>query len=593
MDNPQRLSRYKFMWWMLAYIWPRGDLWLQLRFFGVAFLIVLTVALQFGLPLLLLVITQVLNGTATAPLGINSFILCFVYGGTWVITRMIAEVREILSYKLFIHAISRLSTDVFDHVLNLPMKYHAHRSLGGIAQELKRGQTQLIKACIGFFFMIVPYTIEAALALGLIARFYTLEMTVLFGIFFIAFFAIAYIGSLVTVKSKHHSNNTENELAKRALDRLLNIESIKSYGQELYEQEQLEAHLNDTKHARTRAYIIQSATPLGHGALVGVLLAITTIVTGLRVIKGQFSVGDFVLCNSYIIQFSMPLNYLGDYIRKLRECVIDLYGIYGLIHEPTEPSDVATAQVITTQEFSLVSFEQTTFSYAAGSPVLNSINLNIPAGKTIGIVGKTGSGKSTIAKLLLRFYDAESGRLTVNGTDIKEIKRACWNDLIGYVPQEPGLFHDTIFNNIAYGKIGATEQEVINAAQLARIHDTIVGLSQGYQTNLGERGLTLSGGERQRIALARVILKNPSIFIFDEATSALDTATEQEILTNIRQVVAHRTTLIIAHRLSTVMHADQICVLDHGKIKEQGTHEELLAHNQLYAQLWYRQQKKS
>jgi ATP-binding cassette subfamily B protein len=385
-------------------------------------------------------------------------------------------------------------------------------------------------------------------------------------------------------------NETDSEANTKAIDSLLNYETVKYFGNEAHEARRFDASLARYEQAAIKSKTTLSLLNVGQGSVIAVGLTAVMLMAGFGVVQGQMTVGDFVLVNSYLIQLYLPLNFLGFVYREIKASLTDMEAMFRLLHEQAEVEDKPDALPLKA-EGGEVAFENVAFHYDTRRPVLKNVSFRVAPGKKVAIVGPSGSGKSTISRILFRFYDVSGGRVLIDGQDIRDVTQASLRAAIGIVPQDTVLFNDTIYYNIAYGRPNATREEVEAAAKLARVHDFVLSLPDGYDSTVGERGLKLSGGEKQRVAIARTILKNPRILLFDEATSALDSATEQEILKSLREVSGGRTTLTIAHRLSTVVDSDEILVMEAGRIVERGTHASLLATGGTYAAMWWRQQE--
>ncbi|MBT5495737.1 MAG: ABC transporter ATP-binding protein/permease, partial [Alphaproteobacteria bacterium] len=376
----------------------------------------------------------------------------------------------------------------------------------------------------------------------------------------------------------------------KAIDSLLNYETVKYFGNEAHEERRFDESLRGYEDAAVFSTVSLAAVNVGQGAIIAIGLVVLMIMAGNGVVAGEMTIGDFVMVNTYLIQLYLPLNFLGFVYRTIRQSLTDMEDMYGLLGVPFEVANKDGAIPLTVEQGEVV-FDHVDFSYDERRSILHDVSFRVPPGKTVAIVGPSGAGKSTISRLLFRFYDVTGGAISIDGNDIRDVDQSSLREAIGIVPQDTVLFNDSVYYNIAYGRTDATTEEVEAAAKMARIHDFVMDLPDGYKATVGERGLKLSGGEKQRVAIARTILKQPSILLFDEATSALDTHTEREIQESLREVSQDRTTLIIAHRLSTVVHADEIIVLEKGKIVERGTHVALLAAEGRYARMWRQQQE--
>ena len=392
------------------------------------------------------------------------------------------------------------------------------------------------------------------------------------------------------IKFVRYMNEADTEANTKAIDSLLNFETVKYFGNEPHEARRYDVGRRRYETAAIRSSRTLSVLNIGQGAIISVGLVAVMAMAGQGVVAGTMTIGDFVAVNAFLIQLYMPLNFLGFVYREIRNALVDMEKMFGLLRVQAEIADKPGAPPLAVSGGEIV-FDHVDFRYETARPILHDVSFRVAPGETVAIVGSSGAGKSTISRILFRFYDVTSGHVRIDGQDIRDVTQASLRAAIGVVPQDTVLFNDTIYYNIAYGRPGARREEVEEAARLARIHDFIMALPEGYDSAVGERGLKLSGGEKQRVAIARTILKNPRILLFDEATSALDTRTEQEIQRSLEEVSRGRTTVIIAHRLSTIIDADEIVVLDRGRVAERGRHAELLAGNGLYADMWRRQQE--
>lgn len=511
--------------------------------------------------------------------------LILAYGLLRLMSTLFGELRDAVFAKVTQRAIRRVALQVFEHLHNLSLRFHLDRQTGGVSRDIDRG-TRGIGFLLNFMlFNILPTLLEIGLVAIILLKKYNPWFA---GITFVTL--ILYIGFTLFVTEwrmvvRRTMNDLDSKANSRAIDSLLNYETVKYFGNERFE-----AHRYDQNMERWESAAVRNQTSLAFlnaGQSVIIAIGITALMwlAADEVVKGTMTVGDLVLVNVFMLQLYMPLHFLGFVYREIRNALADMEKMFSLLGEDKEISDTPAACKLIV-DHACVQFENVSFSYNTDRKILFDVSFTIPTGHTVAVVGSSGAGKSTLSRLLFRFYDAQAGCLRINGQDIRDVTQRSLRAAIGIVPQDTVLFNDTIYYNIAYGRPDATRDEVIAAAQAAHIHVFIESLPQGYESEVGERGLKLSGGEKQRVAIARAILKNPAILIFDEATSALDSKSEKAIQAELRSIAKNRTTLIIAHRLSTVVDADQILVMDKGHIVERGTHSELLMHKGMYAQMW-------
>ena len=575
---------------LLPYLWPPGERELRLRVVVAVLFLVAAKGVNVAVPVFYKHAVDLLTAGSAAQLVAVPIMLVVAYGVARVLAQAFGELRDALFAKVAQRAIRQAGLRTFEHLHRLSLRFHLDRRTGAISRAIERG-TKGIEFVLNFMlFNILPTLLEILLVCGILWS--------LYGIWY-ALVTFVCIGGYITwtlvvtewrTKFRRVMNETDSEAHTKAVDSLLNFETVKYFGNEAHEARRFDSSLQAYEAAAVKSKVSLSLLNVGQGSIIGVGLIALMLMAGNGVVKGTMTIGDFVLVNAYLVQLFMPLNFLGFVYREIKRSLTDMESMFALLDERAEIADNPDARPLAADGGEIV-FDDVSFAYDPRRPVLADVSFTVPPGKTVAIVGASGAGKSTISRLLYRFYDATSGKISIDGQDIREVTQDSLRAAIGIVPQDTVLFNDTIFYNIAYGRPGAPPSEIERAAKLARIHDFVVGLPDGYDSTVGERGLKLSGGEKQRVAIARTILKAPRILLFDEATSALDTHTEKEIQASLREVSAGRTTLIIAHRLSTVVDADEILVLDDGRIVERGRHAQLLALDGHYADMWARQQE--
>ncbi|TWO72174.1 ABC transporter ATP-binding protein/permease [Caenimonas sedimenti] len=544
-----------------------------------------------GVPVLLKELVDTMDmkpGDASAvlvvPLG-----LLFAYGLLRLSTSLFTELRELVFAKATQGAARSIALETFRHLHALSLRFHLERQTGGMTRDIERG-VRGIESLISYsLYSIVPTLIEVTLVLTILA------------VKFDAWFAWITIAALVVyitfsvgvtewrTQFRKEANEFDSAAHTKAVDSLLNYETVKYFNNEEFEAKRYDENLERLRRARLKSQTTLSLLNTGQQLIIATGLVAMLWRATLGVTEGRMTLGDLVMVNAFMIQLYIPLNFLGVLYREIKQSLTDLDKMFTLMEKEREVADRPGAQPLAGDDWS-VRFEHVNFAYEPARQILHDVSFEIPAGKTVAVVGPSGSGKSTLARLLYRFYDVQEGHIRIAGSDIRDVTQASVRQAIGIVPQDTVLFNDTVEYNIAYGRPGATRAEVEEAARSARIHGFIESTPRGYQTMVGERGLKLSGGEKQRVAIARTLLKDPPILIFDEATSALDSANERAIQAELKSVAQHKTTLVIAHRLSTVVDAHEILVMEAGRIIERGTHQQLLAHGGRYADMWALQQ---
>lgn len=571
------------------HLWPVGEPMLRLRVVGALLLLAAAKAANVLVPIAYARAVDALAPQTGAGAVIAVPIALLVgYGLLRVMSSALGELRNAVFSKVQARAGRRVALDVFRHLHALSMRFHMDRATGGLSRVIERGVRGIATSLNFLLFNIIPTIVEI------------LFVSVILWWMFAASFALTMLGTIIAyvaftltftnwrLRFRRQMNQTDEEANTKAVDSLLNYETVKYFGNEAHESRRYDESMTRYESAYVKSETTLNMLNAGQATIMAVGLTITMLLAGRGIADGSMSIGDLVMVNTYLIQLYQPLNILGFAYREIKQGLTDMEQMFALLDVPAEVRDAPDAKPLAVGAGE-IRFEDVRFGYRPDREILKGVSFTVPPGRMLAIVGPTGAGKSTISRLLFRFYDVTGGRVLVDGQDVRALTQQSLRAAIGVVPQDTVLFNDTIRYNIAYGRPGATDAEIENAAKLAQVHDFVTRLPDGYATRVGERGLKLSGGEKQRVAIARTILKDPRLLILDEATSALDTRTEQEIQTALRDVARNRTTLVIAHRLSTVVEADEIIVLQDGAIAERGTHGGLIAAGGLYADMWRRQ----
>ncbi len=568
---------------MLPYIWDyRGRVLLALL------LLVLAKLANVGIPIVLKHIVDTLdNHSHTLPLA-----LLAAYGLLRLGSSLFNELRDAVFARVRFQAMRRLSNTALTHLHRLSLRFHIERQTGAISRDLERGTRSVSTILNYMIFHIIPTFAEFGLIAMILFSQYDPQFVIITVITVAVYVAFTFAVTEWRMEFRHTANHAESQANNQAIDSLVNYETVKYFGNEAFEVRRYDETLQQWEEASVKSQTSMSTLNFGQSAIIAIGVTLMMIFASQGVVAGRMSIGDLVLVNTFLLQLFIPLNFLGIVYRSTKYALADMELMFNLLDHPTEIQDSPTAYPLEVGE-GAIHFDRVSFDYQPERPILQEVSFDIPPGHKIAIVGTSGAGKTTIARLLCRFYEVTGGRILINGQDIREVTQASLRASIGIVPQDTVLFNDTIYYNIVYARPQASREEVIEAARLAHIHHFIESLPKGYDTVVGERGLKLSGGEKQRVAIARVILKRAKILIFDEATSSLDSKSEQAIQAALEEVATQHTTLVIAHRLSTIVDAEQILVMEQGQIIERGTHAELLNQGGMYAHLWALQQEES
>jgi ATP-binding cassette subfamily B protein len=591
LEDGEGVPSLRPLWMLLPYLWPKGRPDLKMRVLVAMVCLVAAIAATGAFPLFMGYVTNMLAAKPPATIALSLvFGWVVAYVAARIMMQAMAQLRDGIFAKVQYHALREVGVKTFAHLHSLSLRFHLERKTGGLSRVIERGtkgiDTLLSFAIFSIFptlFLLIVFSVEMFLTLSLGIMVITLAMVALY-----VWFTFAI--TRWRIQFRRDMNQSDQDANTKAVDSLLNYETVKYFNNEAHETNRFDASMAKFAGASIQAQTSLSILNTGQATIIAIGMGIVMAMTAVGIRAGTYTNGDFAAANAILLQLYVPLNLLGTVYREITQALVDMDAMFRLLHQPQEVQDKPGAKPvkITGGE---IRFENVVFAYDPERTVLKGISFTVPAGKTIAVVGPSGAGKSTISRILYRFYDITSGRVTIDGQDIRDVTQASLRAVIGIVPQDTVLFNDTVRYNIAYGRIGATEAEIKEAAHHAQIDKFIRELPLGYDAMVGERGLKLSGGEKQRVAIARTILKNPPILLLDEATSALDTHTEREIQSALREISRNRTTLVIAHRLSTVVDADEILVLDHGEIVERGRHDDLVAKKGAYAAMWNKQKK--
>jgi len=598
-NSPEKATLIGTLVHLWPYIWPGDRADLKMRVVWSMVLLLIAKLATLSVPFTFKWATDALTGANTAPVEASNWMLWLIaspllmtvgYGGVRVLMALFTQWRDGIFARVAMHAVRKLAYITFVHMHELSLRFHLERKTGGLTRVLERGRTGIEVIVRNVLLQLVPTIVELVLIFGVLFwQFdwrYVLAVASMVG----AYLWFTYVATEWRIEIRRKMNDSDTEANTKAIDSLLNYETVKYFGAEEREARRYDRSMERYEEASIRTYTSLAILNAGQAVIFTAGLTATMLLCAFAIRNGTHTVGDFVMINAMMIQLFVPLNFMGFVYREIRQAIIDIEKMFDVLARPAEIKDAPGAKPLAVTSGN-VRFEDVRFSYDADRPILKGLSFEVPAGKTVAIVGPSGAGKSTISRLLFRLYDVSSGKILIDGQDIRNVTQASLRASIGMVPQDTVLFNDTIRYNIRYGRWGASDAEVEQAAQLAQI-DAFIRISpKGYETQVGERGLKLSGGEKQRVAIARTVLKAPPILVLDEATSALDSHTEHEIQEALERVSRGRTSLVIAHRLSTIVGADEIIVLDQGRIAERGSHIRLLASGGLYASMWNRQRE--
>ena len=577
---------------MLPYLWPKGHPELKARVVFALVALVLSKVVTVASPYAFKYATDALttDGSAVAVALLVMVFMVVAYGLGRIMMVALAQLRDAIFAKVSQRAVKELAVRTFRHLHALSLKFHLERRTGGLSRVMSRGINGIDTVLRFALFNTFPTILEIGLVAGVLAWSFGWIYAAVILVTVVVYVAYTYAATEWRIAIRRTMNEADNDAGTKAIDSLLNFETVKYFCNEEHEAERYGKSMAVYEKAAVKTWISLAVLNAGQAVIYSIGLTVVMVMSALAIRAGHGTVGDFVMVNALMIQLYMPLNFIGSSYREIKQGLIDVEQMFTLLKVNAEIEDKPGAGPLAVNEAQVV-FDNVSFAYDAERPILANLSFAVPSGHTVAIVGPSGAGKSTISRLLYRFYDVNAGRILIDGQDISQVTQKSLRSAIGMVPQDTVLFNDTIRYNIRYGRPDATDAEVEGAARLAQIHDFVISLPKGYDAMVGERGLKLSGGEKQRVSIARTILKGPPILILDEATSALDTFTEHQIQAALDKVSENRTTLVIAHRLSTVVDADEIIVLDKGRVIERGTHTGLLRKKGTYAAMWNRQRQ--
>jgi ATP-binding cassette, subfamily B, heavy metal transporter len=587
-----RRSGWRTVRRVAPYLWPADAPWVRRRVVLAMAVLLLAKLVAVGTPLFYAAAVDALGGTSPTPawtLGAGAVGLTVAYGLARVMGVGFQQLRDLVFNRVGQRALRMIALETFRHIHALSMRYHITRKTGGLSRIIERGVKGVDFLLRFLLFSIGPLVLELLLIGAVLWALFDVRYLLVVAITIAAYVWFTFAITEWRVKIRKVMNDQDTDANQKAIDSLLNFETVKYFNAEEREATRYDGAMEKYVAAALKTNASLTFLNFGQAVIITAGLVAVMVMAAVGVSRGQLTVGDFVMVNAYMIQITMPLNFLGTVYREIRQALVDMGEMFDLLEQPAEVKDRPGAAPLAVAG-GLIEFDRVEFGYEAARPILKGVSLSVPAGQTVAIVGPSGSGKSTIGRLLFRFYDVTGGAIRIDGQDLREVTQSSLHAAIGVVPQDTVLFNDTVRYNIAYGRDGASQAEIEAAARAARIHDFIASLPQGYDTMVGERGLKLSGGEKQRVGIARTLLKDPPILLLDEATSALDTETERDIQASLRGLGQGRTVIAIAHRLSTIADADRIVVLEEGLIVEEGHHDDLLAREGRYAQLWRMQE---
>lgn len=585
------------------YLWPKHRADLQRRIYIAFALLLVSKLVTMLMPFTfkwaidaLVAITQAdsvatgVQSSAGAWLWKAPILLTVIYGLSRILMAVLTQVRDGLFAKVAMNAVRQLAKQTFEHIHQLSLRFHLERRIGGLTRILERGRNGIEDLSRLLISTMIPTIVEFLLVLGILAWQFDWLYSLTVFVMVVIYLVYTYIATEWRMAIRKRMNESDTEANTKAVDSLLNYETVKYFNAEKRESERYDSSMERYERASTQTYTSLAVLNAGQAVIFTIGMTLVMILSAIDIKAGHVSIGSFVLVNAMLVQLYIPLNFMGTLYREIKQALTDIEDMFEILERDPEIEDAPGALPLEVNK-AVVKFEDVHFSYTEDREILKGITFEVPAGRTVAIVGPSGAGKSTLSRLLFRFYEPQAGRILIDGQDIAKVQQGSLRCVIGMVPQDTVLFNDTIGYNVRYGRWDATEEEIRDAVRLAQIDKFIDMLPEGYQTPVGERGLKLSGGEKQRVAIARTILKGPPILVLDEATSALDSFTEKEIQDALDRVSKGRTTLVIAHRLSTVVGADEIIVLDKGKIVERGSHSELLKTKGVYAAMWNRQRE--